>query len=917
MSLPVFSLRHCTRALFMVGLLSTSLSAQALPAGMSEGPSVEGVTQYTLKNGLRVVLAPDDSKPSTTVNMTYLVGSRHENYGQTGMAHLLEHMMFRGTPSLRNALGEFSRRGLQANGTTSSDRTNYYASFASNPDELEWYLKWQADIMVNALIDEQDLQAEMPIVRNEMEEGENNPFRILMQRLTAISYQWHNYGKSTIGARSDVENVDVQQLRNFYHEYYQPDNAVLFVTGQFDPENTLNLISQAFGDIPKPSRTLPPEYTIEPVQDGTRHVELQRQGGTPLVMSSYHIPSSASPEYMPLSLGVSILGDTPSGPLYKNLVDQKLATAVFAYDSSNYAPGFALFGAQLNPDMDVKAAEQALNRTLESLSAHPLSESDLERIRSKWLSAWNQTYANSSSLASALSEAAASGDWRLFFLQRDQVENSTLPQVQQALQTWLVASNRSSGVYLPTEKPLRAPAAQTPDIASLLADYQGKAGAQATEAFDPSPANIDARTERTPLVLPGQGGQVQLALLPKATRGQRVEARLQLRFGKAEQFTDKAAIASATAALLEHGTRSLDRQEIDDQFTALQTQYSFSGEAGTVNLSLSSTREHLPAALALGIQVLREANFPASEVEKYQQAAITGIQQSSTDPASLAYHALERYRNPWPKGDIRYTPSFEEAIAAIQSLDAAQLQDFHKQFYGTGHIAVSAVGDFDPQQVRDTLQEGLQNWQTAPAYERIDTPYHAVAGKEILTDTPDKANAFYLASIEFPLQDTDPDFTPLYLANYLLGLSETSRLWNKVRVEDGLSYNVRSTLDVSSYQANANWDIYAIHAPSSSKQLEKTIQEVLQDTLINGFTDEEVQHGARALINYRKLSRSQDRVLSSVWINYLNQERSFQWSQDVDDQLLKLDAKTVNSVLRKYLQPEKLVISIAADESKQ
>ena len=399
-------LRHLAGA----ALLSSSLAAYALPAGLAQGPSVEGVTQYTLDNGLRLVLAPDDSKPTTTVNMTYLVGSRHENYGQTGMAHLLEHMLFRGTPTLRNALGEFSKRGLEANGTTSSDRTNYFASFAADPETLKWYLDWQADVMVNALIDKQDLEAEMPVVRNEMESGENSPFRVLMQKLTAAAYQWHSYGKTTIGARSDVENVDIEQLRKFYHDYYQPDNAVLFVTGQFDTEQTLENIAKAFGSIPKPTRTLRPEYTVEPVQDGTRTVTLRRHGGAPLIMSLYHLPSAASPEYMDLSLGISALGDTPSGQLYKNLVNKNLATSVFSFDSESHDPGYALFGAELKPDMDQQKALKAMNDTLEGLAKSPLKETDLERIRSQWMTGWTQTYANPSRLASALSEAAASGD---------------------------------------------------------------------------------------------------------------------------------------------------------------------------------------------------------------------------------------------------------------------------------------------------------------------------------------------------------------------------------------------------------------------------------------------------------------------------------------------------------------------------
>src|SRR5690606_15860965 len=148
--------------------------------------------------------------------------------------------------SLPNALAEFSRRGLAANGSTTGDRTNYYASFAADPETLDWYLKWQADAMVNALIAKEDLDSEMTVVRNEMERGENNPFQILMQKMQATAYQWHNYGHSTIGARSDVENVDIGQLRAFYKEYYQPDNAVLIVAGRFDPQATLDTIAQVF-----------------------------------------------------------------------------------------------------------------------------------------------------------------------------------------------------------------------------------------------------------------------------------------------------------------------------------------------------------------------------------------------------------------------------------------------------------------------------------------------------------------------------------------------------------------------------------------------------------------------------------------------------------------------------------------------
>ena len=186
--------------------------------------TVEGITEYRLANGLRVLLAPDSSKPTTTVNITYLVVNRHENYGETGMAHLLEHLVFKGTPTQGNIMTELGKRGMDFNGTTFTDRTNYFETFPASDENLQWVLTMEADRMVNSFIARADLEKEFSVVRNEMERGENNPHMVLYTRLIATSFDWHNYGKSTIGARTDVENVKIENLQAFYRKYYQPDN---------------------------------------------------------------------------------------------------------------------------------------------------------------------------------------------------------------------------------------------------------------------------------------------------------------------------------------------------------------------------------------------------------------------------------------------------------------------------------------------------------------------------------------------------------------------------------------------------------------------------------------------------------------------------------------------------------------------
>jgi predicted Zn-dependent peptidase len=442
---------------FALVLFAGAAAAQpVLPPGISAAASVEGITEYRLANGLQVLLVPDDSKPTTTVNVTYHVGSRHENYGETGMAHLLEHLIFKGTPRHPTVWAEFSKRGLRANGTTSFDRTNYFASFSASDDTLRWYLGWQADAMVNSFIAKKDLDTEMTVVRNEMERGENSPSRVLVQQVMSTMYWWHNYGKSTIGARADVENVDIGRLQAFYRQYYQPDNATLIVAGRFDAAKTLAWIAESFGPLPRPPRTLRGTYTLDPVQDGERSVTVRRVGGAPLLYVAHHAPPGAHPDSAAVDLLAAILGDAPSGRLHKRLVDKQLAASTFGFVWALAEPGPMFLGAQLAPGQDVERAKTELLATLADLAREPVTAEELERARLQWLKSWDLGFTDPESVGVRLSEAIAKGDWRLFFLQRDQVRKVTLADVNRVAAERLVRDNRTIGVYLPTDKPERA-----------------------------------------------------------------------------------------------------------------------------------------------------------------------------------------------------------------------------------------------------------------------------------------------------------------------------------------------------------------------------------------------------------------------------------------------------------------------------
>jgi len=880
----------------------------APPRGVTAVTQVEGIAEYRLANGLQVLLVPDASKPTTTVNLTYHVGSRHENYGETGMAHLLEHLMFKGTPTTPNVWGEFTKRGLRANGSTWFDRTNYFASFAANDDNLRWFLSWHADAMVHSFIARKDLDSEMTVVRNEMEMGENNPGRILYQKTLAAMYDWHNYGKDTIGARSDVENVDIARLQAFYRQYYQPDNATLVVSGQFDTAQVLAWVQQYFGKIPKPRRVLPTLYTLDAAQDGERALTLRRVGGAPLLYAGYHVPAAADPGFAAIELLALVLGDAPSGRLHRRLVEKQLAASVGAEPFGLHDPGAALFVAQLAPGQDIDRARAELIAVLESVAAEPVTAEELERARAKWLKGWELAFTNPETVGVSLSESVAQGDWRLFFLIRDRIRTTTLADVQQAAVERLLPSNRTLATYVPTDKPQRAPAPKAVDVAAQFKDFKPQAGASAVAAFDTTPAHIDAQTQRFALA-----SGMKVALLPKPTRGGAVNAVLSLHFGDEKSLADQGEVPALTAAMLDEGTAKLSRQQIRDRLDALQAEVAFSSGTGSVSATIATKRENLPAVIALVGELLREPSFPPAVLEEQRSQALTGVEQQRKEPEAVVANAIDRHVNRYPRSDVRHAKSFDELVADIRAATPDQLRAFHRRFYGASHAEFGASGDLDVPAVRQALEAAFGDWKSSEPYARVSDPLAPVAPARLMLPTPDKQNAHMAVFLPVPLMDRDPDYAPLTLANHLLGGGGSSRLWVRIREKEGLSYGVYSYLAWNQDERNSPWQAQAIFAPQNRAKVEAAFREEVARALQDGFTATELQEAQRGLISARRLSRAQDARLAAGLASNLRLDRTFAISQQVDDAIAAATLEQVNAALRKYIRPEAFVYGFGGD----
>ncbi len=559
-----FSLRPCATswlAASVLGLVLGPVTVGAESPPPSKAASVEGITEYRLANGLQVLLFPDPSRPKVTVNLTVLVGSRHEGYGETGMAHLLEHMVFKGTPDHPDIPGAMKERGAQFNGSTSLDRTNYFETLSASDENLEFAIKLEADRMVNSPIKAEDLATEFSVVRNEFEMGENSPERVLSQRMAAVAYEWHNYGKSTIGNRTDIERVPVDSLRAFYKRFYQPDNAMLVVAGKFDERKALEYINKYFGALPRPERKLPATYTEEPPQDGQRVVTLRRVGDVGLIGLLYHVPSGPHPEFAAVRVLASILDAEPSGRLYKALVETKKAARVSVDSEALHDPGTLEIMAEVNTK-DLSTLEQVrdvMYSVLDDVITAGVTQEEVDRARQKMLKDRELAASDPNRVAIALSNWGSQGDWRLYFLSRDRLEEVTTAQVKEVAAKYLTSSNRTVGYFIPSAKPERTAVPPTPDVAKLLENYKGRNVQSTGESFDVSPLAIETRVQR-PDAIEG----IKLALLPKKTRGDAVHVHLTLRYGTAESLKGKVEAASFLSGLMLRGTKNLNNQQIQD-----------------------------------------------------------------------------------------------------------------------------------------------------------------------------------------------------------------------------------------------------------------------------------------------------------------------------------------------------------------
>jgi zinc protease len=932
------------RLLVVAAAFACATFAQGLPQGVQKKSSVGGITEYEFPNGLRVLLYPNPANPKITVNVTYLVGSRHEGYGETGMAHLLEHLDFIETTNGRQIKNEIVGRGAAWNGTTSYDRTNYYETVPATDENLKWALGLEADRMVNVKFTKQILDTEMTVVRNEFERGENSPQSILRERVEATAYLWHNYGKSTIGSKDDLEKVPVERLEAFYKKFYQPDNAVVVLTGRLDEAKTLQAVAETMGRIPRPTRKLEQTYTVEPPQDGERFVELRRVGQGQDVIVAYHGPSAGHPDSAALQVLAGIMsggggggrggrggGGGGQGRLTKALVETSKANSAGMGVTMLHDPGLITLNASLNKDQSLDEAKRLLIQTVEGVIANPPTKEEVDRITTTMLRNLENSLSDPQSIATgALNTAIAQGDWRLMFLQHDRLKDITPSDVVRVAKSYLKASNRTVGYYIPDAAPDRTVVPATPDLNSLLKDYKSSVTISHAEVFDPTPTNVEARVVRSKL-----SNGMKVVMLPKKTEADMVNATIELRFGDATTLAGKNAAAQIAGGLLNAGTKTKTREQLADEMRKLNARITVSGGGGgggfggrggggrggpgggggvsSATANISAPNANFLPALRLAVEMLKEPAYAQAEYDRLIQPRIKALEVVPTEPTQLAAETLQRHLSPWSKGDVLYNPTREEQLAGLRKVTLDDAKKFHDQFYGANYGVFAVVGPVDQKAVTTAANELLGSWNTSMAYKPIVASYKAVPAVNRKIETPDKANAQFEAAVRVKLAETDPDYPAMLLAGYMFGGPITSHVSDRIRNREGLSYGANARIAVPSEGDSSLLSGTVSLNPVNGPKVEFSFKDELARTLKEGFTTKEVEEAKKAYLDSRMVSRSQDAALLGVLASHEQLGRTMKWDEQIEQKIRSLTAEQISAAFRKHVDAASLTIVKAGD----
>lgn len=904
-----------TELLFILfAFLIQTIAAQGIPEGYKKVKELGGIEELKLEsNDLRVLLMEDHSAPVVTFLVTYLVGSKNEVTGTTGATHILEHLMFKGTPTFNKKNGTSIPTTLQnigavMNANTWTDRTNYFENIPS--DKLELAIQIESDRMRNSLLLDEDRNSEMTVVRNEFEQGENNPINALDKEMWAIAYLAYPYHHSTIGWRSDIENVPIEKLREFYDTFYWPNNAVVSVIGDFEKSNALQLIKDYFGKITRSPHEIPVVYTEEPEQQGPRRVVVKRAGQLGVVGVGYKTPPGLDKDAYPFLVLENILTSGNSSRLYKKIIDTNLGVSV----SSGYVPfqanGFFPIYVRVAPGKTHEEIEKVLVDEFDNIKKNGVSKEEVERAVNQISAQTIFGRDGSFAIASQLYEYIAKGDWTAYVTFLDKIKEITPEDVKNIVKKYCVEDKSVTGYFIPKKaggedetkesesftKPNNMLFYRNPDL------YPEIENSEITSENINSllPANETPSSGR--IVNREKVSGIDLITIKT---GVKEIVTFTGSFIAGDYYSPKgnAAVADLTAQMLNKGTINNDKFALADKLALLGAEISFGSGTHTVTFNGQCLKKDVNEVMSLLAEQLRYPAFNKDEFEKLKTQTAGALKQALENTNTQAYNEINRIL--FPEGHPNHPPQTQQIIDDIKKTSLDEIKNFYKKYYGPESMIMVAVGDIDKDVLDKAISTYFGGWSGGVKAGNF-TPAQKVNGRESIVTIKDKASTTLMIGETTQLKKSDPEYLPLHVANYILGGNFSARLMQKVRDDEGLTYGIYSFHTGDIYSDGALYIQGAFNPALLEKGLESTKNLVLK-WIKDGVTAEELANKKSTIIGQFKVQLSTTTGIANQVLSFV--QRGF--DADFIDKYPKLvEALTldqVNNAIKDHIKPENLV----------
>lgn len=694
---------------FSILLPITVVNAQDYEFQFKKIQELAGIEEYLYQpNGMKVILIQDNSAPVVTVQIVYQVGSKHEVTGNTGSTHLLEHMNFKGTPTFNKKKGNaifsvLEGIGAQMNATTWLDRTNYFETIPS--DKIELALHIEADRMRNSLLLKEDKDAEMTVVRNEFERAENNPSGILNKEIWSTAYMAHPYHHPTIGWRSDIENMPIEVLRDFYNTYYWPDNATLTIVGDFKKEELFTLVDKYFGQITKSPHEIKQPYTTEPEQLGPRRIIIKRPGQLAMVSIAFKIPGVLHNDSPALDVLSQIMGSGTSSIISKTFVDQGHAVYGAANTSNFKEAGLFTISLAFSPDKNAEDVNKQLLEMVEKVKSSGISQDDLARVVAKLNTQTILSRDGSESIASELTEAIAAGDWTQYVKGSERLSKVTVEDVKRVANFYLADNQSTTGYFLPDntgdnqevnpsvsgfkkqtisteeeskfyfrnpnehfDKDITPILVEEKNLMNSFLDYQ-EIRSSVSKYLRKEVSGVDVVTVKT-----GAKGFITVAAsFPIAGTGK------------------KLLISTLTVGMLSKGTKLHNKFKFSEKLENLGVNIKISSDMNNVNIRFKCLAKDMEKVVSLLAEELRQPLFDSKELELLKQQLISSYKDNLTNPATLGSIALSQAM--YSEGHPNYSQDIGTTVLNIETITTEDIKAFYKAYFGTNAMHLVAVGD--------------------------------------------------------------------------------------------------------------------------------------------------------------------------------------------------------------------------------